>query len=107
MKYVDVRGVWPTYVSGVTAIQLRYVDRNISIEKAMILANALSKTSQLTNNQEHIQIYKEHLKQTISWWQNYRSRNAHLDPDTHVLDKVGTINGVISNLEQRLSELSI
>jgi hypothetical protein len=34
MKYIDVRGPWPTYVNGVVAIQLVGADRSITVEEA-------------------------------------------------------------------------
>lgn len=43
MDYVDVRGVWPVYVKGITAVALIGKPRSITVEDAREVASKLLK----------------------------------------------------------------
>jgi hypothetical protein len=40
-RYVDTRGVWPVYVCGYLAVQLRNIGKDITVEDAEVAARLL------------------------------------------------------------------
>jgi hypothetical protein len=42
--------------------------------------------------------YQDSCDEKIRYWEGFRNRNPHIDPNTHVLDRVGTVNGVLREL---------
>ncbi len=55
---------------------------------------------------ERKEAWLEEYDMLIKWWVSYRNRNAQLDPETYILDKIGTINGVIRELTRKQSAIA-
>lgn len=100
--YIDVRGTHPAYVKGLVRITLPNAPRDITVEEAELLITRL--TPVRTRSETSIREERHHLIECTRFWQAYRTRNHTVDPELP-LDRIGSINDIIRNLESRREAL--
>jgi hypothetical protein len=100
MAYIDVRGIHPVLISGISAVELRNAPRDITLRGAEMHKLYVIADTATVRDLEDVASEREHLESSIRWWESYRDRNSFTGDE--VLDRVGTVNGVLNDLRARL-----